>query len=140
MTPDAPPSTAALIRAALRDFRRAWLPLALYAAALRLLAGFVVVPAAARVLALVVAASGHSAVSNTDILTFLLTPAGLLAAALAGVAALSGALLEHTGVLAVAALTLSGRRVSVRQEAMAVVGGVVRVLRPGAGQLGLLAL
>jgi glycerophosphoryl diester phosphodiesterase len=140
MPPPEPLSTAALLRAAGRDFRRAWLPLAVYAVALRLLAGFVVVPAAAWVLARVVAASGHTAVSNTDILTFLLTPTGLATAALVGSAALSGALLEHTGVLAVAALVLSGRPVSVRQEAMAVVGGVVRVLRLGAVQLGLLAL
>src|SRR5262245_64028384 len=119
MTPPEPPPTAALLRAAARDFRRAWLPLAVYAVALRLVAGFVVVPAAAWVLARLVAASGHTAVSNTDILTFLLTPTGLAAAALAGVAVLSGALLEHTGVLAVAALALSGRPVSVRQEAVA---------------------
>src|SRR5262249_37702298 len=65
---------------------------------------------------------------------FLLSPTGLLIAVVAGIAVLSGALLELTGVLAVAAVRLSGQRVTVREGAAAVVGGVVRGLRLGGGQ------
>src|SRR5690349_10591700 len=117
----------ALLGAALRDFRRTWLALAAYEAALKLLAGPLVVAGAAWLLARLVATTGHTAVSNTDILAFLLTPTGLFTAAVAGAAVLGGSLLDHTGLLAVAALILSGRRVTVRRAAAVVVAGVVRV-------------
>src|SRR5437763_1266575 len=94
--------TIDLLRAAVRDFRRAWLALAAYELAVKLLAGPVVVPAAAWLLARLVATTGRTAVSNTDIVAFVFTPTGMLTAALASVAILSATLLEHTGLLAVA--------------------------------------
>src|SRR4051812_20797977 len=122
------------------DFRRTAGPLAAYEVVFKLLAGSVLVPASGWLLAWLVATTGHTAVSNTDILTFLLTPAGVLAAGVVGVAALSASLLEHTGALAVIALTLGGRRVTVGRAVLAVLAGILRVLRLGAVQLGVLAL
>jgi glycerophosphoryl diester phosphodiesterase len=133
-------STAALLRAALRDFRRSWVALAAFEVAFKLLAGPLVLAAAAWLMARLVATTGRTAVSNADILAFLFTPTGLAAAAVAGIVTLSAALLEHTGLLAVAALRLSGRGVTVPRAAASVVAGVARVLRLGATQLGALVL
>src|SRR5262245_8184843 len=126
--PDSPP-TADLLRATLRDFRRTWAALAAYELALKLLGGLVLLPAAAWLLAKLIATTGRTAVSNTDLFGFVLTPTGLATAAFLGLATLGATLLEHTGVLAVAALKLSGQRVTVRHGAVAVLVGVVRVLR-----------
>src|SRR5205809_6515225 len=106
-----PPS---LPRAAWADFRRTAGPLLTYTIALKLLVAPLVVPATGWLLAKLIATSGRTAVSNTDIVFFLATPVGLLVAALAGITAVSGALLEHTGALAVIALKLTGDRVTVR--------------------------
>src|SRR4051812_47464417 len=100
----------AVVRAAWGDFRRAWLALAGFELAFKLVLGPLAVSAAAWALARLVATTGRTAVNNADLVDFLLTPAGLLAGLLAGLAALSAFLFQTTGVLAVAALKLSGRR------------------------------
>jgi len=129
-----------LPRAAWADFRRTAVPLLAYTIVVKLLVAPLVVPATGWLLAKLIATTGRTAVSNTDIVFFLATPTGLLAAVLAGVAVLSGALLEHTGALAVIALKFTGHRVTVRGALVAVLAGIVRVLRLGVVQLGLLVL
>jgi len=129
-----------LARAAWADFRRTAGPLLAYTIIVKLLVAPLVVPATGWLLAALVATSGRTAVSNTDIVYFLATPLGWLVAALAGIAALSGALLEHTGALALIALKFTGRRVTVRRAIVAVLAGILRVLRLGAVQLGVLVL
>src|SRR5687767_10898570 len=129
-----------LPRAAWADFRRTAVPLLAYTIVVKLLIVPLVVPATGWLLAKLIATSGRTAVSNTDIIFFLATPTGLLAAAVAGVAVLSGALLEHTGGLAVIALKMTGHRVTVRGAVVAVLAGIFRVLRLGAVQLGVLVL
>src|SRR3954470_3837411 len=94
----------AVVRAALADFRRTWLALAGFELAFKLVVGPVVVPAAAWALARLVATTGRTAVDNSDLIAFMLTPTGILVGVFAGVAALSAALFQTTGVLAVAAL------------------------------------
>jgi glycerophosphoryl diester phosphodiesterase len=130
----------AVARAALGDFRRAWLTLAGFELAFKLVLGPLAVTAAAWVLARLVATTGRTAVNNTDLVAFLLTPTGIAVAAFAGLAALSATLFQTTGILAVAALKLSGRKVTVWSEAAAVAGAVFRVLRFGAVQLAALVL
>lgn len=130
----------AVVRGAWGDFRRAWLALAGFELAFKLVLGPLAVPAAAWALARLVATTGRTAVNNADLVDFLLTPAGVVVGLFAGVAALSAFLFQMTGILAVAALKLSGRRVTVRSEATAVLGGVFRVLRLGAVQLAALVL
>jgi glycerophosphoryl diester phosphodiesterase len=130
----------AVVRAALTDFRRTWLALAGFELVFKLVLGPVAVTAAAWVLARLVASTGSTAVNNVDLLAFLLTPTGVLVGVFVGIAALSATLFQTTGLLAVAALRLSGRRVSLRTGAVAVLGAVVRVLRLGAVQLAALVL
>src|SRR5437773_1012817 len=131
---------SSLPRAAWADFRRTAVPLLAYTIAVKLLVAPLVVPATGWLLAKLIATSGRTAISNTDIVFFLATPVGLLVAALAGIAVLCGALLEHTGALAVIALKLTGHRVTVRRAVVAVLTGIIRVLRLGAVQLGALVL
>jgi glycerophosphoryl diester phosphodiesterase len=137
--PGTPPATA-VVRAALGDFRRAWLALAGFELAFKLVLGPLAVTATAWALARLVATTGRTAVNNTDLAAFLLTPTGVAVAAFAGLAALSATLFQTTGILAVAALKLSGRKVTIWSEAAAVAGAVFRVLRFGAVQLGALVL
>lgn len=132
--------SSSLPRAAWADFRRTAGPLLAYTIAVKLLVAPLAIPAAGWLLAKVVATTGHTAVSNTDIVFFLATPVGLLAAALAGIAVLSGALLEHTGALALIALKLTGHRVTVRGAMVAALAGILRVMRLGAVQLGLMVI
>ncbi len=47
--------------------------------------------------------TGTSAVTNTDIVEFLLTPVGVLVVAMLGLSTLLGTVLEHLGVMAIAA-------------------------------------
>jgi glycerophosphoryl diester phosphodiesterase len=131
---------SSLPRAVWFDLRRTAVPLLAYTIAIKLLVAPLVVPATGWLLARLVATSGRTAVSNTDIVFFLATPVGLLVAGLAGIATLSGALLEHTGALALIALKLTGHQITVRGAVVAVVTGVIRVLRLGAVQLGALVL
>jgi glycerophosphoryl diester phosphodiesterase len=129
-----------LARAAWADFRRTARPLLAYTIAVKLLVAPLAVPATGWLLAKLIATSGRTAVSNTDVVFFLMTPVGLLAGAVAGIAVLSAALLEHTGALAIIALKFTGHRVTVRRAIVVVLAGIVRVLRLGAVQLGVLVL
>jgi glycerophosphoryl diester phosphodiesterase len=146
--PSDPPSPAAIARAALGDFRRTWLAVAAFEVAFKALLAPVAALAAAGVLARLVARTGHTAVNNNDIVAFLLTPTGIVLAILAGIAALASVLFQTTGVLAVAALRLSGPptpRWWVKPgwwtaAVTAIVGAAVRVLRLGAVQLAALVL
>src|SRR5262245_46626461 len=110
------PATA-VARAALGDFRRAWLALAGFELAFKVVLGPLVLAAAAWAMARLVATTGHTAVNNTDLVAFVLTPTGIAVAGLAGLAALCATLFQTTGILAVAALKLSGRPVTIWSEA-----------------------
>src|SRR5262249_54019772 len=91
-------------------------------------------------LALLMAATGRTAVSNTDILDFLRSPTGLLYAALLGVTVQLAALLEHAGVMAVVALEGSGRPIARVQTRAAVAASIYRMLRLGAVKLAALVV
>ena len=66
------------------------------------------VPAAAWALARLVATTGRTAVNNTDLVTFFLSPTGIAVGVLIGIAALSATLFQTTGVLAVGLSSLIG--------------------------------
>ncbi len=105
-----PLTFAALARSGWRDFLRARHALFIYEVLFKLLEAWLLVPAVAVVLAAVVSRAGHIAVSNLDIVDFLLTPAGLLYAVLFATSAVAFLLLEQAGVILLTALAGSVER------------------------------
>jgi glycerophosphoryl diester phosphodiesterase len=98
----------------------------------KLAAAVLLAPAVAALLAVVLAGAGRVAVTNRDLLDFLLTPAGVLYAALLGTVTVALLLLEQAGLMLVAG--------PARPPLRAVPRGAWRVARLGFGKLVLLAL
>jgi len=122
---------AALSKSVWRDFLSARRALFVFEVLFKLLEAWLFVPAVAIVLALVLAGAGHVAVSNWDILDFLLSPLGLLYAVLFGTVAAALLLLEQAGIMVLAALGCSPERPPVKEMLRAVFRKSWRV-----GQLG----
>ncbi len=122
------------------DFLRARRALFLYEFFFKLLEAWLFVPAVALVLAVVLARAGHIAVSNRDILDFLLTPAGLLYAALFGSLAATVLLVEQAGIMVLTALAGSVERPPFKETLRAAFGQTLHVAQLGAILVGLLAL
>ena len=98
------------------------------------------VPVAAWAVGALVARSGSAAVSNTAIAQFLLTPAGLALALLWALGYLLGQFLLYAGLMALAALALAGRRVTLGHALGTATRSSLRLLRFGARQLAALAV
>src|SRR6516162_4251893 len=94
-----PLTVSALARSVWYDFRRAWGPLVVFGILFKLFESWLLVPATAGVLSAVLSRAGHVAVSNRDILDFLLTPWGLRYAALLRTSAVALFLLEQAGIM-----------------------------------------
>src|SRR5262245_40420502 len=109
------PTAAALARSVWHDFRHARRTLVLFEVAFKLFEAWLLVPVVAVVLAAALAGAGHIAVSNRDILDFLLTPPGLLYAALFGTIAVALLLFEQAGAMAIAELAGGAERPPFRQ-------------------------
>ncbi len=136
----APAAEAGVLRSAWDDFRRARRGLFVYDILFKLLEAWLLVPAVAWVLSVVLSRAGHIAVSNLDILDFLVSPAGLLYAALFATVAAFVLLLEQAGIMIIAALYDSGGRHPVGPMLRAAFGQALRVVRLGALKVALLAL
>lgn len=130
-----PLTLSVLVRSACRDFRRSWAGLVVFEVAFKLLVAWLLVPAVAAVLAGVLARAGHVAVSNHDILAFLLTPLGALYAAIFGTVAVALLLAEQAGVM-----LLAGPCGSAGRGFRAFPGKAWRILRLSFGKVLLLAL
>jgi glycerophosphoryl diester phosphodiesterase len=126
--------------AAWRDFRRAWRSLVIFEVVFKFAEAWLFVPALAVGLSAVLSRAGHVAVSNRDVLDFLITPSGLLYAALVGVAGAAVLLLEQAGIMVLVARAGVGEPTPVARALFAVPLGVVRVARLGAVKVVLLAL
>jgi glycerophosphoryl diester phosphodiesterase len=135
-----PLTTVTLARSVWHDFRHAWRALFVYEVLFKLVEAWLLVPAVALILAAILSRAGHVAVSNQDILDFLLTPSGLLYAALVSTVAVALLLFEQAGVMALVALTGSIERPPVKQMFRAAVGNSLRIVQLGAVQAALLAL
>jgi glycerophosphoryl diester phosphodiesterase len=135
-----PPSVSALAASVWHDFRRAWGSLVVFQALYKLLAAWLFVPAVGLALAAILARAGHVAVSNLDILDFLLTPFGLLYAALVGIAAVALLLFEQAGIMVIAAQSSAASRPSFARGLVAAWAEPFRITRLGAIKLALLAL
>jgi glycerophosphoryl diester phosphodiesterase len=135
-----PLPVSGLARSMWHDFLRARRVLFVYEVLFKLLQAWLLAPAVALVLALVLSRGGHVAVSNTDILDFLLTPLGLLYAALFGTAGVALLLLELAGIMILAARAGRAERPPLSELLRAVLGVVLRVARLAALMVGLLTL
>jgi glycerophosphoryl diester phosphodiesterase len=128
------------LRAAWRDFRRTWPALLVYEVLFKLLQAWLFVPAVALALAAALSRTGRVAVSNRDMLDFLLSPLGLLYAALWGVVAVAVLLLEQAGLMVLVEWTGLAERPPLRQMLWAAFLKTLRVARLGAVKVILLAL
>jgi glycerophosphoryl diester phosphodiesterase len=122
------------------DFRRAWGALVVYEFLFKLLEAWLFVPAVAVVLSAALSRAGHVAVSNRDVLDFLLSPFGLLYAVLFGTVAVALLLWEQAGIMVLAAQTGFAERPPLRQMFRATFWKTWRIAQLGAIQLALLAL
>jgi glycerophosphoryl diester phosphodiesterase len=136
MTASPPMSLRDLVRAVAGDFRRCFAVLVAFEALFKLLAALVVVPVIAAGLFHLLRAQGRTAVTNDDILGFLLSPVGVLYGFVFGLKLLGIALLEHAGVMALAALKQTGRWQGMRHAFVVLAVRSLRVLRLAAVVLG----
>jgi glycerophosphoryl diester phosphodiesterase len=133
-------TASALAKSIWRDFLRARRALCIYEISFKLVEAWLLVPAVAVVLEVLLSRSGHVAVSNLDILDFLLTPLGLIYAALLGVVAVALLLFEQAGVMVLVALSGSSEHPPFKQMLRAAFGKVPRIVQLGAVQAALIAL
>jgi glycerophosphoryl diester phosphodiesterase len=106
-----PPTVAEMARSAWHDFRRARRRLFVFAVVFTLFEAWLLVPAIAVGLSAVLSRAGHVGVSNRDVVDYLLTPPGLLYAALMSTTAVALLLVEQAGIMAlVAGVDSTGRR------------------------------
>jgi glycerophosphoryl diester phosphodiesterase len=135
-----PRTVSPLARSVWRDFVRARHALFIFEFLFKLAQVWLFVPAVALILAAALAAAGHVAVSNRDILDFLLTPAGLFYGALFGVFALALLLFEQASVMVLAALTGPVERPPIKAMLRTAVLKSLRVAQLAAVMAALLAL
>ena len=93
-----------LLKSVSLDFLTSRRPLILFSFGFKLAEALLVIPLVAAGLAIVLMMAGHIAVSNMDILTFLLTPMGLLYAAIVSIISVGLLLFEQAGYMSFAAL------------------------------------
>jgi hypothetical protein len=110
-----PLKVAAFFGSVWRDFRHSRYLLVIYEVAFKLAEAWLLVPAVALLLAVVLSRAGHTAVSNLDIMDFLLTPYGLFYAAILGTIAMALWLVEQAGVMVLVAPTGGKERSSLGQ-------------------------
>ncbi len=87
-----------------------------------------------------IASTGRAAVTNTDIARFLFSPAGSLAAILLAFSMMLGTMIEHVGVMAIAALHLRGRTVTLAETLSALRSVALRLVSFGLIRLGAIFL
>ena len=114
-----PPPLGLLARDVWRDFRNAFTPLIAFEVAFKGAAVVLGAAGTALILGPLVRSTGHSAVSNTEIVHFLVSPAGVAYLVLLALSLMLATLLEHVGVIAIAAARLQGRAVTIRDTLVA---------------------
>jgi glycerophosphoryl diester phosphodiesterase len=135
-----PLNASVLSRSVWQDFWRARHTLYLFEIVFKLAEAWLLGPAVALALAVALSRAGHVAVSNQDVLDFLLTPWGLVYAALFGTATVSLLLFEQAGVMALAAWAGRPERPPFRQALRSAFRKSLRIVQLGAVQAALLAL
>jgi len=129
-----------LARAVWHDFLRARRALLIYEALFKLAEAWLLVPAVAVALAAILSSAGHIAVSNRDILDFLITPLGLLYAALFSIIAVAVLLFEQAGVMILAAWNTAPGRPPFEQMLRTAFQNLFRIVQLGSVEAALMAL
>ena len=132
------PQIVSVIFAAWQDFRRHWSSLVLFEAGFKLLEAWLLVPAVGVALGVVMARAGHVAVSDWDILDFLLTPFGLIYAGTFGVCTASLWLLQQAGVMVLVENTAVHEPLQTKLRLPVVLSQMKRVIQLGTVKLVLL--
>jgi glycerophosphoryl diester phosphodiesterase len=133
-------SVLTLARSVWRDFLRARYGLFFYEVLFKFLEGWLLGPAVVVLLAAILSQAGHIAISNGDILDFLLTGWGTAYAALFSAVAVALLLFEQTGIMVLVALTGSVKRLALTQMLRIVVRKSHRIVQLAVIQVVLLAL
>jgi glycerophosphoryl diester phosphodiesterase len=110
----------------LGDFRRLLVPLAWFELVFKSGVAILSIAGGAGLLAVLAKSTGTSAVTNTDIVEFLLSPVGVLVAAVLVLSALLFIILEHLGVMAIVARFQRGQKIST----MGISGSLASLLIP----------
>jgi glycerophosphoryl diester phosphodiesterase len=105
---------SSLSRTVLRDFWRVLKPLVVFEIVFKLAVLALGAPASLLMLGLVTRSTGTAAVTNQDIVEFVLSPAGALIVSLLGLSALLVGVLEHLGVMTIVARFQRGQGLTVR--------------------------
>jgi glycerophosphoryl diester phosphodiesterase len=126
------PTVSALARSVWHDFRCTWRSLIIFDVLFKLLEAWVFVPGVAVVLAAILNRAGHIAVSNRDVLDFLLSPSGLLYAALFATVTAALILLEQAGIMVLAAMPGRVERPAAKLNLRAAFAKTWRVAQLGA--------
>jgi glycerophosphoryl diester phosphodiesterase len=141
MIAQAPPqSFRDLVRLVAGDFRRCFAALLAFDVLFKFLATLIFLPLLAGLLFHLLRATGRTAVTNTDILGFLLSPRGVLYGFLFGLKLLGVALLEHAGMIALVALKQTGRWHGLGNAFIVLASRTARVIRLAALLLALAAV
>jgi glycerophosphoryl diester phosphodiesterase len=133
-------SLLSLAGGVLGDFRRLLVPLACFELVFKTAVAILSIAGGAVLLAVLAKSTGTSAVTNTDIVEFLLSPAGALAAAILGLSALLLIVLEHLGVMAIVARFQRGQMISTLGISGSLASLVIPLLKLKAQGLTLLGL
>ena len=91
-----------------QDFRGAFRPLVVFEAVFKAAAVLLGAAGTGWVVGPLIASTGHAAVTNTEIARFLLSPAGIAYLVLIALSLMVATLIEHVGVIAIAAAHLRG--------------------------------
>jgi glycerophosphoryl diester phosphodiesterase len=95
------------------DLHRLLVPLAWFEAVFKSAVAILSIGSGSVLLAILTRSTGSSAVTNTDIVEFMLSPVGVLVVALLGLGSLFLVVLEHLGVMAILARYQRGQRITV---------------------------
>jgi glycerophosphoryl diester phosphodiesterase len=133
----APMTFAELIRGVRDDFRRSFAALVGFETIFKLAVVFLLLPGMAVLLFALIRWSGRTALTTEDILSFILSPWGVLYGFLLGIKVLGITLLEHAGVMAVVALKRSGHWHGFKHAMTALASRILLVLRLTALILGI---
>jgi glycerophosphoryl diester phosphodiesterase len=134
-----PPNPSRIAGAVVRDLWRALGPLIVFEAVFKGAVILLGALGAGWVLAPLIASTGHSAVTNTEIARFLLSSAGVLYLVVIALSLMVATLIEHVGVIAIAAAHLRDRAVTVRDILATLARVFLRLVSFGITSLGMLA-
>jgi glycerophosphoryl diester phosphodiesterase len=122
------------------DFWRCRRALFVYEILFKLAEAWLLVPTVAVILTAILVRAGRVAVTNHDVLDFLLTPLGLLYAVLFGIATVAVMILEQAGIMALATRRGPAERLPLGQMLQAVFHKSLRIAELSAVQAALMVL